>query len=268
MTYNIPKTRSKTGLGMVPEYIVKNIDDIFKDINLYIKSEKDIYLENNNNNEYIRFSYYCDAYELIYEKFMYFIFNKFLFWEKNMNHRICDYKYKNGKYAGMFCGRIIDIKCTDENGMWRCSKHISSKYHKPKPLNVPIEERCISLCKNGERCKFRKKYFKYCKFHYSIEYNINVNIVDEHYIETNKKIIFENNIKEIVKKSFNINSLYNIINKNDNIVEKVNKYAEQNDFLENKLNRKNIDIDYHFNQKDSILTKDGKLSVLDRKSVV
>lgn len=129
MRYNIPQTRSKTGLGMVPEYIVKNIENIFMDIKLDIKTEKQIYLENNNNIEYIRYSYYYDAYEIIYKKFIHFISNKFLFWESNMNNKVCDYKYKSGTYSGMICGRSINIICIDKKGNWRCSKHISSKYH-------------------------------------------------------------------------------------------------------------------------------------------
>lgn len=197
---------------MVPEYITKNIENIFVDIKTNIESEKKIYLENNNNELYIKYCNYKEAFNLIYNSFMHCIYNKYLFWESNMNHRICDYKYKKGTYAGLFCGRTIDIKCTDNNGRWRCSKHISTKYHEPKPLNVPIEERCISYIYNGkEKCKFRKKYDMYCKFHYSKINNIDLNNVEKYYKKELNKDNFKKEIKEIINKSVNINNLYDIV---------------------------------------------------------
>jgi hypothetical protein len=154
---DIPNSKTNDGFRMLPNMIINQINKIF----IYRKQQLDIdeKIEIENNRKIDYFIYYYNMYDIIKED-IYNLFNNKQFWRSNMHDRVCEHTITEGKYQGLFCGKRVDIKSTDKNGNWKCSKHISIKYYKPKHKKIPIDKLCISKIgyKNKQNCNMEMKY--------------------------------------------------------------------------------------------------------------
>lgn len=170
---NIPNSKSCDGFRMIPKKIFNQINNILiyrkNDINI----NNQIAIENHHNN-IIKYKYYNEMFNFI-QNDIYELFNKNLFWNFNMDSRVCEHKFKNGKNKGLYCGKRIDITCTDKYGKYRCCKHISTKIYKPKIKNIDPNKLCIAKTgyKDKFNCKMKKRYSCYCIHHYMEKYRFN-----------------------------------------------------------------------------------------------
>lgn len=219
---HIPDSMTKNGFRMIPKSIINQINNKFIEIKKQIDIDKKIEIEMNRDISY--FNYYYTMYNII-QKEIYKLFNIQQFWKCNMDYRVCEHKYKEGFYAGLYCGKRVDINCPDKNGMWKCCKHVSTKYYKPKDKNVNPSELCIAKTgyKNKFNCNMLKKYGEYCIHHYKIINNfVNIKDAKKYYDEINllSNIYIEkyNNCK-VRNKTY----ICNINNKNIDIIDKYEK---------------------------------------------
>lgn len=245
---NIPNSISNDGFRMIPMNFFKQINNLLIYRRNDLNSEK-IISEENHHNDHYKYKYYEEYFNII-QNDIYNLFNEKLFWSLNMDSRVCEHRYRNGKMKGLICGRRIDIKinenCKEDNGRWRCAKHISTKVYKPTPKNIDSSLLCIGKTgyKNKFDCKNGKKYGCYCIYHYMKKNGINdIELAKSYY----KEICLFNNIEvENTNNSIIKSYKYNcIINNNLNIIDKY----ERNGF-------KNIKLICFFNDKSYF----GKLS--------
>lgn len=150
---NIPNSKSCDGFRMIPKKIFNQINNILiyrkNDINI----NKQIAIEDHHN-DIIKYKYYNEMFNFI-QNDIYELFNKNLFWNFNMDSRVCENKFKYGKY--------------------RCCKHISTKTYKPKIKIVDPNKLCIAKTgyKDKSDCKMEKRYGCYCIHHYMENYRFN-----------------------------------------------------------------------------------------------
>lgn len=245
---NIPKSINKNEFKILSNNFINFINDFFNKIKEDINIEKKISLENNNYNK----DFFEGQYNLfqLMQNTLYEKMNNINFWYSILCNKSCGYIYKNENNYEVICGKRIDIKCEQNN--YLCATHISLKDHTPKKRNIEEYNKCIELNKYGSRCGNPKKYGEICKKHYEKVYKINIHEIDKHYLYTeeikklnnieivntnnsiNKNIInfkekIKNDVKEIVNKSINVKSLYDIIEdikiniKNTTLIEKLKK---------------------------------------------
>lgn len=275
----IPESKTKNGFRMIPIKIFKQINDILNYRKNNININEKIAIENNHQ-DILKYKYYNEFLDIL-QKDLYELFNKKLFWELNMDKRVCDFKIKSGKYQGLYCGKRIDIKSMNKDGYYRCSSHISSKYYKPK-INVnKSDENNLCIAKTGYKKKFNcnmlKKYGDYCIYHYkevikekdikSTKYYFDeINLFNNIYVEqsNNCKIISKKEfLKNELKLLFNIDFTYYNSNKHVDIFEvKINNKI----CLENQCFNKtfyNKDLCYnHFKKQQTI----GYRNIINEKT--
>lgn len=241
--------------------------NIIKIINNLLDYEIDYY---SNNDNYIRLL-------KIVKKSMINRFKEKYTWKTDvLSHNVCDHIYgEHSKKFKQICGSRIDIK--PEGKSFKCAKHIGKSY-KPKDRNIDEKSRCIGIKKNGNPCKMEGKHNRYCIYHYN-QYKIDKLEKDIKDLEIEK---IHENVRNIVKSSFNTSSLYNIIEniKNINISEDKNKQSiELLEFAPHKLNNsntsnkfakikkiiKNNEILENFNKTDIVNNLKIKLDKLNNK---
>jgi hypothetical protein len=226
---NIPTIAYNNGIKIIPKAIINHYNDFFKKIKKDLEIDENIEIQNHRSIEH--FKYYYEIANDIQAKF-YDSINTDSFWKSIMNYKICQHRFKKGNKAGDLCGRSFDIKTHNKYGQFLCSDHIPKKYYNVKPLNVPIENRCIGNTVNNERCKFNKKYNDICSFHYAEKYSINLNTVDDHYILHEEINLLYNIYVENTNNSLLKNYNYNCkINKKLIIIDKYEKLNHNNKLI-------------------------------------
>lgn len=193
-----------------------------------------------------------------------------------LSQKVCDHMYgEHSKRFKQICGSRIDIK--PEGKSFKCAKHIGKNY-KPKDRNVDEKARCIGIKKNGNPCKMEGKHNRYCIYHYN-QYKIDKLENDIKDLEIEK---IHENVRNIVKSSFNTSSLYNIIEnvKNSNIIKEKNKQSIElleiaphnlnnsntsNKFAKIKEIIKNNEILENFNKLDIVNNFKNRLDNLNKK---
>lgn len=189
----IPQDKKIT---IIPNLLIKYINDTILDIKEDIDVDQDV----------IRKKYQLYTINKVYNRITY-LFKNSSFWKNIMNTYYCDFKYKKGIKAGMFCGKSIDITCEDGKNYYKCSRHISKKYYKPIKKKDPVKL-CIALNNTGGKCGSYKHYGDYCTYHKehmfidemllfcNIEYttlNIIIPYIEIIDIKYNMEICLENN---------------------------------------------------------------------------
>jgi hypothetical protein len=243
ITLNIPSSKSNDGFKMIPRSIFNQINNMLlyrkNDINI---NEK-IAIENHHQ-DIIKYKYYNEFFDIL-QKDIYELFNTSFFWNCNMDSRVCDFKITSGKNEGLLCGKRIDIKCTNNNGKYRCFDHISKKDYKPK-INTKKNKENLCICKIGYKkqfnCNVMKKYGDYCIYHYKEKIKIqNTKSAKDYYNEisllNNINIEQTNNCK-ILNKIYNCN----IYNKKIVIADKydINGYKFNNKLICYNINNEAI----------------------------
>lgn len=271
----IPNSISDNGFRMVPIKIFNQINNTL----IYRKNDLNIeqkIAEDNNHDDIIKYKYYEEYFSIIQED-IYDLFNQKLFWNLNMNSRVCDHKYKNGTKKGLICGRRIDIKvdqnCKEENGKWRCGKHVSMKVYKPMVKNIDLNDLCINKTgyKDKYNCKMKKKYGCYCIHHYMENNSFNntdIKLAKIYYNEIKllNNIEVENTNNSLIKSykyNCNINNSINIIDKYENNGYKYPKLICYNNNKNKSLN--NIVEKLLINNKEELKVKPFKEKSLENK---
>lgn len=233
---NIPDSRTNDGFRMIPKKIFKQINNVLIYRKKNINIEEEIALENHHK-DIIKYKYYHEMFNIMQQD-VYNLFNKKVFWNLNMDDRACEHKYTEGKMKGLFCGARIDIKvakdCKEENGLWRCSKHVSTKVYKPIGKTIDPNKFCIGKTGYKKRfnCNMEKKYGCYCIHHYMENNSFNSTEIK------NAKIYYnEINILNNIEIKNTNNSLIKSYNYNCKIKEKIiiNDKYERNGIKDIKL---------------------------------
>lgn len=199
--YNIPVLKkqsvsTKNGFKIYSENLINFINNFYKEIEDYINIEEKIAIENHHN-DIIKYKYYKEFYNYIQYQFYTKINYKYgngSFWGNLLGHNVCEYKNKNGKNEDVYCGRSIEIEPNHKHGNYRCSRHISKKYH--TPISNNIVNKCKGINKHKKPCQRSMQKGEYCKYHYK-----------EDIIEVNNKILF---YKEYTNIELEINLFNNI----------------------------------------------------------
>jgi hypothetical protein len=306
--YKIPKLHtpeicSKDNFKIYSKNLVNLINNFYDRIYDHIDSEEIIAIENHHK-DIIKYKYFKEFYNFI--KYQFYIelnnnlYNNGLsFWSKLLGDKVCDYRYKNGKSAGKYCGRTIEITPSHKYGNYRCAKHISKKYYIPKERNIEQDKLCIGYNKYNKRCNKFKKYGDHCIYHFNpyktiiedyyeqelvisdeIEYN-EIKIFNNIYIDYIKKIypknIFKLNIIDNLKKnSIKLICYYNDKNKVENkytlkkqeticnIIN--NKQNNSESTLENRINNLNNKIT-NFTKSFKSITQSISISKLSKEEI-
>lgn len=245
----IPNIAYNDGIKIIPKAIINHYNDFFRKIKIDLEIDKKIEIQNHRN--IYHFKYYYEMINIIQENF-YNSINQDAFWKKIMNYKVCHHKFKKGNKAGDLCGRLININVKDKYGKFLCSDHISKKYYDVKLLNVPEEERCIGNTINNERCKFRKKYRQFCKFHYAEKYNINKNDVELHY---KRKFVYKTKVKDITLNYITLNDANAVLLEINNKI-KINNIRIIDPYGHNESNNIKLICYYNYKTKNSILDED------------
>lgn len=226
----IAKSTIKNEFKILSNNLINLITKSFINFKNEIETEKIISIENNNYDK-LYYKGCDDAYNIIMYNF-YTQLNSLNFWDNMLVENTCNYIIKNENNYDYFCGRRIDIKCKHKDGKYRCSTHISSKYHIPKKRNIEDNNKCIEYNKHDERCGNPKRYGNICKKHYSTIHNIAMNLVDDHYIlQEEINLLYNITVKKTnncILGSFKYNCK---INKKLIIIDKYEKLNDNNKLL-------------------------------------
>lgn len=161
----IPEQREQ-GLNVIPKNQYKKLMELFD--NIY--SDWIIDQDDNRRKNFLMF------YNII-RKEVENLFRNNNFWIiYSMNSKYCEHVYKKGIMKNMICNKRIDIICDNNDGKYKCHKHISKViYHSDKRKNMNKEKFCTGIRKYGTQlkpCGRYKTHGNYCFYHKPYELNI------------------------------------------------------------------------------------------------